>query len=719
MEGAPEPVPTYLAGADYGSAHLWNPPDADLPHRLHCANAVLVGDAAHPLLPFTSQGVSAALEDAIILADRLAPVVGGDAMLSDALGDFSETRRKFIEPYIAEGRRILESFVDYERSFAAPYVDGAASELETHLAISEDQLRYLFQILDADGDQCIDRREFGDALELFELELSESEKDTLFEEMDADRDARLQVTDMVTALAGSGIASPALQKLRSARTPRRVRLLERHRRLRELFQLVDREASGYVEFRDFGLLAAAEGLILTVNELKQHFAQADRDGDGCLDFNELADVFARCQGDPVLEHLLDIAAARQDGGAAGEPDPLFAHAAVDQATLRMRAFNHRWAEQPNGVIPLTAADPDFPAAEEILDAMRHHLKSGYLSYGPPAGLPELRKAAARRFRECRAIDCRPEQIFAANSAASALYLVASRTLRERGDEALVADPCDFLFERAVRAAGGKAVRYPIHQDRGYRFDIDEIEQLITPRTRLLTVCNPHNPLGRSWQRDELDLLASLAAKHDLWILSDEVWSDIVFEPASFTSIASLGPETAHRTFTVYGFSKGYGLAGLRLGLVLAPSESELRALVESSHADETAYGVSTLSQIAGIAAFQRGDAWLGRFVAHLRRNRDHAIERLNKMTGVRCHLPEATFVVFPDVSSLPLSAEEIAAILKDRHGVAVVPGSSEFFGPAARGHIRLSLATSRRLLEQGLDRIEAGLNSMRAAAAIE
>ena len=716
MEGAPEPVPAYLEGADYATAHLWNPPDADMPHRLHCANAVLIGDAAHPLLPFTSQGVSAGLEDAVILADRLAPVVAGEATLPDALIGFSATRRRYTEPYIARGRHILNTFVDNARGFAAPYVDGTTSELEGHLWLTERDLAYIFQILDVDGDGYLNRREFDDALHLFEFELQQAEKDALFADFDTERDDRLQIAGMIAALGGTDVASPLLQKFQSARTPRRIQLLERHRRLLELFRLVDRSGSGQVEFRDFGVVAAAEGLILTMSELRKQFEAADLNGDGRLDFREMAQLFANCHGDPVLEHLLDVAAATKVGGEAGEPDPLFAAESVDETTLRARAFNHRWADQPAGVIPLTAADPDFPVADDILDAMRNYLKAGYLSYGPAEGLPDLRASSARWFRERRAIDCRAEQVFVTNSAASGLYLVAQRVLRG-GDEALVADPCDFLFERSVRAACGKVVRYGLHKQSNHRIDIGAIEGLITPRTKLLTICNPHNPLGFVWERAELELLVDLAIRYNLQIMSDEVWSDIVFEPAKFVSIASLSPEAARRTFTIYGFSKGYGLAGLRLGLVIAPDATELGALVSGSHADETAYGVSTLSQVAGIAALERGGEWLGRFVAHLKRQRDHTVARLNRIDGVSCHVPDATFVIFPDVSSLGIGVEEIAATLKDRFGVAVVPGSEAFFGPGAAGHLRLSLATSRRILDEGLDRLTTGIGAIRAARA--
>src|SRR5262249_21082424 len=131
------------------------------------------------------------------------------------------------------------------------------------------------------------------------------------------------------------------------------------------------------------------------------------------------------------------------GGMTRPTDPLFTDDRVSVATLRERAWNHRWAVQADGVIPLTAADPDFPVADEILEGMREYLRPGYLSYGPPEGLPALRAAVARRFRERRGIECSEDQVLATNGAASALYLVAQRTLAP-GDEALVADPCDFL-----------------------------------------------------------------------------------------------------------------------------------------------------------------------------------------------------------------------------------------------------------------------------------
>jgi len=363
--------------------------------------------------------------------------------------------------------------------------------------------------------------------------------------------------------------------------------------------------------------------------------------------------------------------------------------------------------QRPGVIPLTAADPDFPVCDEIIAAVQRHLDAGYLSYGPPDGLPELRHIATETLRHRHGLPCDPDTLFPTDGAASALFLAARLVLSVPGDEAIVPDPADFLLERSVLAAGGVVERWPVAG--GY--DADELEALVSPRTRLIALCNPHNPLGRVLRRDELEAIAEVALRHNLWILSDEVWSDIVYAPHAHISMASLGPDVAARTFTVFGFSKSYGLAGMRLGLLAAPDAASRRRIMELAHAEDTAYGASTISQVAGAAAYELGDEWLARFVAHLRRRRDQAVAGLGAIPGVRCAVPEGTFVAFPDVTRLGIDQDELAHRLLADHDVAVVPGSRAFFGPGAAGHLRLSFATSREILAEGLDRIATGLQS--------
>ena len=706
MATAPEPVPTYLERANLESAHTWHPINAELPPTLHGDNAVLIGDAAHPLLPFTSQGVAAALEDSIILVDTLA--AGGQSR-DQLLAGFSADRRRDLTAYVEGGRRILSSFVDVSDSFALPYVDGAASKLADHLNLPPGSIHGVFRALDTDGDGRLTDDEFAQALILFDVSLTDDDRRQLFREIDTDGSGSLETSEVIEALGGEGDeASELLRSVRARLSPRRRQTLALRGRLQAAFRLMDTDGSGSIDFSEFSFALTLLGLFLTEEEARELFASVDRSRDELIDFEELhravtsgegvrAAVAAQLRSKSLVDDL--------------ERDEDFDDEAVVLPVLRERAFNYRWAEQPEGVIPLTAADADFPVAPVIQSALTEYIQGGYWSYGPPAGLPDFRQAAAEHFVTERGIPCSPGHVLATNSAASGMYLVAERTLQP-GDEALIADPVDFLFERSVAAAGGRVRRYRLRFDDNWSFDPEEVEALITPRTRLLSICNPHNPLGRVWTADELNALTEIALRHDLWILSDEVWADIVHPPNRLTSVASLSPEVAARTFTVYGFSKGHGLAGLRLGVLACPSPEEMETILRQCHADETAYGVSTLSQVAGTAALREAKPWLERFLGHLVQQRNIAVGRLRQMPGVECHVPEGTFVVFPDISALGLDVEPLVARLAEQYQIAVVPGSPRFFGPAAAGHVRLSYATSPGILTEGLDRLERGLREL-------
>jgi aspartate/methionine/tyrosine aminotransferase len=460
---------------------------------------------------------------------------------------------------------------------------------------------------------------------------------------------------------------------------------------------MDEDKDRTIDFSEFASGLLFLGVEMDRAECREVFDEVDENHDGKVDFEEFSRGVRRRLG-----------SSRRTKPFDRDSDPLFSDAAVDIGVLRRRAFNYRWAVQPSDVIPLTAADPDFPVAPEIISAIEGYARSGYLSYGPAEGLPELRGIASERLSALRGIGCSEENVFVTDGAASALFLVARFALKP-GDESIVFDPVDFLFERSALAAGASVKRLPLRRDRDDSFDPDELESLVTPRTRLLSICSPHNPLGRVWTKKELEQLATTALRHDLWILSDEVWSDIVYAPHRHVSTASLGPDVRRRTLSIFGFSKSYGLAGLRLGLLISPSHEVHRTIVRISHADDTAYGVSTLSQVAGAAAYRSCDAWLERFLEHLRSQRDYAVERLNRIDGVRCRAPQGTYVLFSDVSSIASDATILTERLLSRHRVAVVPGTPAFFGPRAQGHLRLSFATSRSILREGLDRVEAGL----------
>ncbi|HEX7636807.1 MAG TPA: pyridoxal phosphate-dependent aminotransferase, partial [Burkholderiaceae bacterium] len=294
---------------------------------------------------------------------------------------------------------------------------------------------------------------------------------------------------------------------------------------------------------------------------------------------------------------------------------------------------------------------------------------------------------------------------ATDGAASALALVAAATL-EPGDEVLLPDPVDFLFRTAVERAGATPVPVPLDRATTGPDHVEALARRLTPRTRMLWLCNPHNPLGRAFGRDWLQAVGAWAVEHGLRILVDEVWSDIVYPPARHVSLASLSPAIAARVATVHGFSKGYGLAGLRIGCIVCTDERWREALLLGSGATSTLAGASVLSQAAAVAALDGGSDWLRGFLEHLRQQRDLAVARMARWPGVRVTAPESTFVLLADVRALTTDAAAWCETLRREARVALVPGGRRWFGEASEGHVRLSFATSREILGEALDRVE-------------
>ncbi len=386
----------------------------------------------------------------------------------------------------------------------------------------------------------------------------------------------------------------------------------------------------------------------------------------------------------------------------------FTNSEINLDVLKKRAYNLRWAEVEEGVIPLTAADPDFPASDKIRDALIEYIQGGYFSYTPKRGFPEFGKSLCRALKDRKGEDIDPELVLPIDSAARGMHVIAQAVLQP-GDEALVFDPVDFLFKTSMEAAGATVNLFPMTFKEDGSIDFSGIERYITPKTKMLGLCNPHNPLGKVYPKEDLEYLLELSEKYGFYIMNDEIWSDIVYSDAEFNSICSFGRERNKRTLSVFGFSKSFGIAGLRAGCIYCQDEELFEKIVNVSLVDTTIGGISSLSQVAAITCLDECYDWLDQFVAHLQSNRDYAYERLIRMPGIACEKPQATFVIFPDVSAFLMSAEEVTEYLKREEQVAIVPGGERFFGPGSEGHVRICLATSRELLKEGLDRIERGL----------
>ena len=389
----------------------------------------------------------------------------------------------------------------------------------------------------------------------------------------------------------------------------------------------------------------------------------------------------------------------------------FDNDAVKLDILKQRAFNMRWATVLEGVIPLTAADSDFPAASAIGEAMIDYIKGGYFSYTPNRGLPAFRQAISKALWERKQEKVDPELILPIDSAARGMEVIA-RTILKPGDEAIVFDPVDFLFKTSMEAAGAKVILYPMMFRADGTIDFDGLESYVTRNTKMLGLCNPHNPLGMVYPAEDLDHILRLSEKYGFYIMNDEIWSDIIYPDAHFTSILSLGPERNSRTMSVFGFSKSFGIAGLRAGCVYCQDKELFEKVAAVSMVDTTIGGITSLSQVAGIACLEKSYGWVDAFIERLTLNRDYALQRIASMPGIFCRKPQATFVIFPDITAAGMDPVDLVDYLFKQHKLLIVPGGARYFGPGSAGHVRICLATSHAILSEGLDRLERGLRQL-------
>jgi aspartate/methionine/tyrosine aminotransferase len=376
--------------------------------------------------------------------------------------------------------------------------------------------------------------------------------------------------------------------------------------------------------------------------------------------------------------------------------------ATDSEFLNNNAFNMRWACVEEGHIPLTAADWDIEASSAVSEAITEYLQFNSFPYGNNSGMKSFQKAVAFHFNQRKNASVNPEEVIATNSAAKAIDDVYSFLLKE-GDEILIADPVDFLLAECARRKNVVIQRY---QQRSSGIDLAELDRLVTSNTKALVICNPHNPLGYVLSKKQLETLSNWANEKGLVIISDEVWSDIVHTEESFTSIRAVNSNA----WIVYGLSKGFGLAGLRIGAIIAPSEEQAELLSEKQGYSRTIEGASTLSQIAATAAMEKGWAHTQEAVALFQKNLEHAVSEFNKTEFLTCEMPQGTFVLtvrHPSTWNTEILCERLAKEAK----IHVVPGLEKWFGPGAIGSFRISLATTPEIASEGIERICSWMNT--------
>jgi aspartate aminotransferase len=363
--------------------------------------------------------------------------------------------------------------------------------------------------------------------------------------------------------------------------------------------------------------------------------------------------------------------------------------------------------QGRSIIHLELGEPDFHAAAPVVDAVRNAVAGGRDRYCSTRGIPALRAAIAEYLKRTRRVDASAEEVLVAPGCKMALSL-AMMALIEPGDEVLYPDPGFPIYPSFTRGLGAVAVPFGLEERNKFQPDIAEIGRKITPRTRMIIFNSPNNPTGTVFTDFNLQKIAELAGKHDLWILSDEIYARILFA-GEYKSIRMF-PGMAERTVIIDGFSKSFAMTGWRLGYAVAPvpviDAMDLLVL-------NTFTCTAEFTQVAAIEALRDSTNAVDAMVSEYRKRRDQFIAGLARIPGFRCQAPDGAFYAWVNIEDTGLSAEELQRLLLEEAGVAGIAGAA--FGPGGKNYLRFSLVSARNLMEEALERMQRVSTHWRAA----
>lgn len=360
-----------------------------------------------------------------------------------------------------------------------------------------------------------------------------------------------------------------------------------------------------------------------------------------------------------------------------------------------------------GVISLGVGEPDFVTPWSVREAAILSLEEGYTSYTANPGLLELREEISYYLKNRFNVHYNPtDQIIVTIGASQAIDL-AFRTILNKGDEVLIVEPAFVSYAPLVSLAGGNPVAVSTHPDNGFKLTPQQLEEKITDKTKAILLCSPNNPTGSYLNKEELNQLAKVIEKHDLIVVSDEIYAELTYDE-EYTSFASIDG-MYDRTILINGFSKGFAMTGWRLGFLAAP-----KALTEVMIKifQYTTMCAPHMLQHGAIEALRNNYDQVEVMRRSYRRRRNYVVQSLNNI-GLECHIPGGAFYVFPSIKSTGLTSEQFAEQLLLAEKVAVVPGSA--FGESGEGYIRCSYATSMEQLQEALKRIQRFVDGLKTS----
>jgi aspartate aminotransferase len=352
------------------------------------------------------------------------------------------------------------------------------------------------------------------------------------------------------------------------------------------------------------------------------------------------------------------------------------------------------------IVHLEIGEPDFATPDNIVEAAIGAMQNGYTHYTPASGIFEAREAVAQFVSKMLKTQVEPADVVLVPGSKNVLLFTLLACI-EPGDEVILPDPGYPAYASQVNFIGGVPKPVTLREESGFRIDLEELESLVTPKTRMLIINTPQNPTGGVLTADDVDFVCNLAVKHDLLVVSDEIYSQLVY---GFQHVSPLSRDgMRERTVLMDGLSKSYAMTGWRLGYAVAPRAlaAKLDTLMINSSSCAAAF-----TQIAAIEALgsPESEHAVRRMVKVFEHRRDLVVDGLNEIPGVRCHRPQGSFYVFPNIQGTGLDEHDLASRLLNEAGVAVLPGTA--FGPAGKGFIRLAYTQSEDELKLGLLRIK-------------
>jgi aspartate aminotransferase len=360
--------------------------------------------------------------------------------------------------------------------------------------------------------------------------------------------------------------------------------------------------------------------------------------------------------------------------------------------------------QGRHVIHLEIGQPDFDTFANITQAGVRALTEGQTRYTPPAGMPAFREVIAEEAGKRRRVNINPECVIVSPGGKPNIFF-PTLALIEPGDEVIYPNPGFPTYEAMIGVAGGVPIPVPLVEENSFSFDLERFDAAVSDRTKLIIINSPGNPTGGVIPLADLEHIAAAAQRHNAWLLSDEIYSRIVYDGQESPSIYTL-PGMAERTIIMDGFSKTYSMTGWRLGYGIMPAELARRVELLLTHAVGS---TAQFTQFAGIEAIRGPQDEVERAAAEYQRRRDLIVAGLNSLPGVTCQQPKGAFYVFPNIKALGKTSAEVANWLLDKTGVALLPGTA--FGNYGEGYLRLSFANSVENIQLAIERMAGVLAS--------